>query len=79
MPSFESLPLGLWCKENFPIISADAVTRKKKKSGYTKNYRTGVRLCQCGHLYDLEMAKVILEHHESHCTFFFFELSADQQ
>ena len=21
---------------------------------YTKNYRTGVRLCQCGHVYDVE-------------------------
>ncbi len=28
----------------------------KKKGGYTKNYRTGVRLCQCGHLYDVEAA-----------------------
>ena len=72
VPSFESLPLGLWCKEKFSMISADAVKEYlQKKGGYTKNYRTGVRLCQCGHLYDLEMAKVILEHHESHCTFFF--------
>ena len=27
----------------------------KARSGYTKNYRTGVRLCQCGHVFDLEM------------------------
>ena len=35
----------------------------KKKGGYTKNFRTGVRLCQCGHLYDVEVtqAAVILE------------------
>ncbi len=27
---------------------------QSKKGGYTKNYRTGIRLCQCGHLYDVE-------------------------
>ena len=53
MPSFESLPLGLWYKENFPVVSADAVKEYlKKKGGYTKNYRNEVWLCQCGHLYD---------------------------
>ena len=55
------------------MISADAVKEyPQKKGGYTKNYRTGVRLSQCGHLYDLERAKVILKHYESHCPFFFF-------
>ena len=31
VPSFESLPLGLWCKENFRMISADAVKEYLQK------------------------------------------------
>ena len=64
MPTFESLPLGLRCKKNYQMVSADAVKEYLKNKG-------GYRLCQCGHLHDLEMAKVFLERHESHCTFFF--------
>ena len=43
--------------EGFPVITESAVsTYLKARSGFTKNYRTGVRLCQCGHIFDLEMA-----------------------
>lgn len=58
VPRFDSLPQGPWSKENFPVIQ-EQVTKDylKNKGGYTKNYRTGVRLCQCGHLYDLEMSQ----------------------
>ena len=46
-----------WITEGFPVILESKVTvYLKSRSGYTKNFRTGVRLCQCGHLYDLEMA-----------------------
>ena len=31
----------------------------KKLGGYTKNFRTGVRLCQCGHVYDIETTSVL--------------------
>ena len=31
----------------------------KKLRGYTKNFRTGVRLCQCGHVYEMECALVL--------------------
>ena len=47
-----------------PLIREEvAADYLKKKVGYTKNFRTGVRLCQCGHLYDVEVtqAAVILE------------------
>ena len=49
--------------ENLPLIREVAADYLKKKGGYTKNFRTGVRLCQCGHLYDVEVtqAAVILE------------------
>ena len=35
----------------------DAKDYLRKKGGYTKNYRTGIRLCQCGHLYDIMMVQ----------------------
>jgi len=49
--------------ENLPFIREVAADYLKKKGGYTKNFRTGVRSCQCGHLYDVEVtqAAVILE------------------
>ena len=31
------------------------------RSGYAKNFCTGVRLCQCGHLFELEMTSVVSE------------------
>ncbi len=55
-PSFDSIPKGPWSKENFPLVKKqDVMDYLVNKGGYTKNYRTGVRLCQCGHLYDIEM------------------------
>ena len=59
VPTFESLPLGTWTKEKLPLIQEEiAINYLKKKGGYTKNLRTGVRLCQCGHLYDIAVASV---------------------
>lgn len=58
VPMFDSLPQGPWTKENFPVICEPvAKDYLKSKGGYTKNHRTGVRLCQCGHLYDIEMSQ----------------------
>ena len=52
--NFEVLPQTDWCKE-LPKISEDLVCKYLSKlGGYTKNFRTGVRLCQCGHVYDIE-------------------------
>lgn len=57
-PEFTSLPEGPWREEDFPVVKEkDAKDYLRKKGGYTKNYRTGVRLCQCGHLYAIEMAQ----------------------
>jgi len=33
----------------------DAKRYLQSKGGYTKKYRTDVRLSQCGHLHDVEM------------------------
>lgn len=58
VPHFDSLPRGVWVNEKFPLLEEkDAKMYLTNKGGYTKNYRTGVRLCQCSHLYDLEMAQ----------------------
>lgn len=58
LPAFTSLPEGPWNKGGFPVVKeGDAKGYLQKKGGYTKNYQTGVRLCQCGHLYDIEMAQ----------------------
>ena len=51
VPKFDYLPEGPWRKANLPLIREEvAADYLKKKGGYTKNFRTGVRLCQCGHL-----------------------------
>ena len=72
VPSFESLPVGLWSKENFPVVSKNLVEHYLRYKGdYTKNYRTGVRLCQCGHLYDLEMAQSACVENPTYFTFYF--------
>ena len=43
--SFEVLPKTGWCKE-LPKISEDLACKYLRKlGGYTKNFRTGVRLC----------------------------------
>ena len=57
-PSFEQLPADGWTGDDFPLVREGNVTAYlKEKGGYTKNFQTGVRLCQCSHLFDLEMAK----------------------
>ena len=57
--SFEVLPKTGWCKE-LPKISEDLACKYLRKlGGYTKNFRTGVRLCQCGHVYDIETTSVL--------------------
>ena len=56
-PELESLPAGPWKKDSLPLIKEeDALNYLTRKGGYTKNYRTGVRLCHGGHLYDIEVA-----------------------
>jgi len=62
-PSFSSLPNAAnWVFEEFPVILENAVTvYLKARSGYTKNFRTGVRLFQCGHLFDVEMTCEVSE------------------
>ena len=59
-PSFNDLSAATdWATEGFPVILEMQVTAYlKAKGGYTKNFRTGVRLYQCSHLYDVEMATV---------------------
>ena len=57
-PSFMELPNEGWSEDDFPLVTESSVTSYlKAKEGYTKNFRTGVRLCQCGHVFSLEMAK----------------------
>ena len=59
-PSFNDLSVATdWATEGFPVILETQVTAYlKAKGGYTKIFHTGVRLCQCSHLYDVEMATV---------------------
>ena len=53
--AFEELPSSNWSKAGLPEVSEERVcTYLKRMGAYTKNYRTGVRLCQCGHVYDVE-------------------------
>ena len=55
-PGFDELPSDGWADDDFPLVTESSVIAYlKARSGYTKNFRTGVRLCQCGHLFDLEM------------------------
>jgi len=57
-PSFEQLPSDGWSDDDFPLVRERRVTEYlKARGGYTKNFQTGVRLCQCGHLFDLEMVR----------------------
>ena len=57
-PNFEQLPSDGWTGDDFPLVREIFVTDYlKARGGYTKNFRTGVRLCQCSHLFDLEMVK----------------------
>ena len=53
--AFEELPSSNWSKTGLPEVSEERVcTYLKRMGAYTKNYRTGVRLCQCGHVYDVQ-------------------------
>ena len=53
--ALEELPSSNWSKTGLPEVSEERVcTYLKRMVAYTKNYRTGVRLCQCGHVYDVE-------------------------
>jgi len=57
-PSFEQLPTDGWMGNNFPLVTESKVTAcLKDRGGYTNNFPTEVCLCQCGHLFDLEMMK----------------------
>ena len=58
-PEFTELPNSTtWTGDNFPLVAESNITTNlKDRGGYTKNCRTGIRLCQCGHLFNLEMAK----------------------
>ena len=59
-PSFNDLSAATdWATEGFPVVLETQVTTYlKAKGGYTKNFHIGVRLCQCSHLYDVELATV---------------------
>ena len=58
-PEFSELSNDVtWTTDDFPLVSDNSIsTYLKHKDGYTKNFRTGIRLCQCGHLFSLEKAK----------------------
>jgi len=57
-PRFEQLPSDGWTDDDFPLVRKSRVTEYlKARGGYTKNFRTGVHLCQSGHLFDLEMVR----------------------
>ena len=54
---FESLPTSGWRSGELPQVTEEqAVKYLKQLGGFTKKYRTGVRSCQCGHVYDIEGA-----------------------
>ena len=49
-PGFDVLPMQ-WTSEGFPVMQEHTLCSfLKAKGAYTKNYKTGLRLCQCGHL-----------------------------
>ena len=54
---FESLLTSGWRSGELPQVTEEqAVKYLKQSGGFTKNYRTGVRLCQCRHVYNIEGA-----------------------
>ena len=57
-PEFSELSNDVnWTGDDFPLVAESSVTAYlKDRDGYTKNFRTGVRLCQCGDLFSLEKA-----------------------
>ena len=57
-PSFNDLPGAGWVCEHCLLIMESAVTDYlKARIWYTKNFHTGVRLCQYSHLFGLQMAR----------------------
>ena len=53
--AFEELPSSNWSKTGLPEDSEERVcTYLKHMWAYTKNYCTGVRPCQCGHVCDID-------------------------
>ena len=54
---FESLPNSGWSISELPQVTEEwAILYLKRLGGFAKNYRTGVRFCWCGHIYDIEGA-----------------------
>ena len=54
---FESLPNSGWSIGELPQVTEErAILYLKRLGGLTKNYRTGVHLCQRGHIYNMEGA-----------------------
>ena len=52
---FSELPDSNWASSGFPTVTEEIVGKYLKRLGaYTKNYRTGVRLCHCGHIYNVQ-------------------------
>ena len=58
-PEFSELSNDLnWTGDGFPLVTENNVTTYlKARDGYTKNFQTGIRLCQCRHLSSLEIAR----------------------
>ena len=55
--SFMELPDSDWATTGLPEVDENiACTYLKRLGAYTKNYRTGIRLCSCGHVFDIEKA-----------------------
>jgi len=54
-PEFDELPNENWSEDDFPFNHREPGNKLPKDK--TKNFRTGVRLCQCGHVFSLEMAR----------------------
>ena len=55
MLPFESLPNSGWSIGELPQVTEErAILYLMRLGGFTKNYRTGVHLCQCGHIYNIE-------------------------
>ena len=55
-PEFTKLPNENWIEDDFSLVTESQVTNYlylKAKQGYTKNFRTGIHLCQCGHVFSL--------------------------
>ena len=60
-PSFNELPASTWHSEGFLVITEAVVsTYLKERSGYMKNYCTGIRLCKCDHVFDLGMGWLVV-------------------